>query len=454
MTATIIPVEKQRKRIDAKPKKNLLSALKQNDPEAIQHALNMQDKSALAAVEEAIAVKRGNPDFVYYRPGGAFISSSSGHQDAMMKLILLAGGNNLLDDPAYTQSLIIQLGEQNNQLFIQLMGDNREAIYQYQLLGIQMQLAIMLDGLSDSKPEIMKYVLYSLAGMIIFVIIVYLVILLTSYDFKSNLSHKADLTVTRVNWDAWENMQYTFGGTKEFSYDPPPEGYKYILIESIIHNKSSKTIDYFDLPKDDVMYLIDEDGTIYSDYDTADSLPGILTSYRSSLASDSSDTWNYFFEVPSDANIVEFVVYGMHAELSEKSKNPPPTPVPYGETLFAENGMEIQIKDTAWGSEYGANYLWMSLSCKNSGNQPVRFDEDNSFYLVDDNGKIISYAGYCSGIDLNKEFFELNRETIQPGKTYSGETCFVHLDQNNNYFLIYNPVDGFTPNYTLLIGQE
>lgn len=146
-----IPASKRRPRINAEPDKNLLTSLLQGNSYAIQSALSMKNSAALAAVEEAIAIKSGNPNIEFYRPGGIVTINPADRHEAFMKLTLMAGQNGLLQNTAYTQSLIAMMGEQQNQAFMHLMQADTQMVFCYQLLGIQMQLAIMVQ--QHSAPQ-------------------------------------------------------------------------------------------------------------------------------------------------------------------------------------------------------------------------------------------------------------------------------------------------------------
>ncbi|MBN1265926.1 MAG: hypothetical protein JXA25_10565 [Anaerolineales bacterium] len=137
-----------RPRTQAKPDAGLLVMLKSGNQMGLHQALAKRTPEALAAVEETIALYSGNPEVTFYRLGGMRTFTPESIQTAYDQLVELAGSKALLDDPAYTQSMIAALGSKsglNEQLMRQLSMD-AQALYDYQLLGVQMQLAFQVDS--------------------------------------------------------------------------------------------------------------------------------------------------------------------------------------------------------------------------------------------------------------------------------------------------------------------
>ena len=138
---------KRRERIQAKPDHGLLNALKSGDQNALMKAMSMKTEAALAAVEETIALYSGDPNVTFYQLGGTFESTASLRESALQELTMLANNGKLLDDPAYSQYCISRLGRDTGNVFMQnLYRENSQACYDYQLLGIQMQLSILINA--------------------------------------------------------------------------------------------------------------------------------------------------------------------------------------------------------------------------------------------------------------------------------------------------------------------
>ena len=132
-------------RIAAKPDGKLLLALKSGDQNALSMALQARTKEALAAVEETIALYSGNPEITFYQPGGMVENNTSIREQALQELTVMAGSKQLLQDPAYSQYCISRLGHDMGDAFMRaLYQEDMQACYDYQLLGIQMQLALLV----------------------------------------------------------------------------------------------------------------------------------------------------------------------------------------------------------------------------------------------------------------------------------------------------------------------
>ena len=134
-------------RIAAKPDGKLLLALKSGDQNALIMALQARTKEALAAVEETIALYSGNPEITFYQPGGMVENNTSIREQALQELTVMARSKQLLQDPAYSQYCISRLGHDMGDAFMRaLYQEDMQACYDYQLLGIQMQLALLVKG--------------------------------------------------------------------------------------------------------------------------------------------------------------------------------------------------------------------------------------------------------------------------------------------------------------------
>jgi len=139
---------RRRERIRGKPDQGLLNSLKSGDQNALALAIAMKNKPALAAVEETIALYAGNPQITFFQPGGLFVKDTLTTNDAVDELERLVNTNQLLTDPAYSQYCISRLGREVGNIFLQeLYRTNSQACYDYQLLGIHMQLVILIDKL-------------------------------------------------------------------------------------------------------------------------------------------------------------------------------------------------------------------------------------------------------------------------------------------------------------------
>jgi len=112
----------------------------------LQMALSNPSLEALAAVEEAIAMYANNKDLTFYRLGGQRVYSNTSINDAVDRILGLALTDSLVKNPALTQSFIAELGTNanaSNNLMNQL-SFNPKILFQYRLLGVQMQLAYLL----------------------------------------------------------------------------------------------------------------------------------------------------------------------------------------------------------------------------------------------------------------------------------------------------------------------
>jgi len=103
--------------------------------------MNMRNRQALDAVEEAIKHLTGKQHIEFYRPGGMRMGSP---QQAYDQILQLAREGKLSDDPALIQSLIPGVAFLNQDLMTELARVDANALAIYQLLGVQMQLKLQV----------------------------------------------------------------------------------------------------------------------------------------------------------------------------------------------------------------------------------------------------------------------------------------------------------------------
>lgn len=135
---------RRRDRVQTPPDLALLSSLKMGNQNALQRALMMRNQAALAAIEETIALYAGKSDITFYQVGGLKVTTGHERQAARQKIQELAQERQLLDDPAYSQCLIAQLGAMLNDQMMDELSFDVQALYDYQLLGVHLQIAAML----------------------------------------------------------------------------------------------------------------------------------------------------------------------------------------------------------------------------------------------------------------------------------------------------------------------
>lgn len=121
--------------------KDLTSTNKSTRQAALAQVMNMRNRQALDAVEEAIKHLTGKQNIEFYRPGGMRIGSP---QQAYDQILQMAREGKLADDPALTQSLIPGVAFLNQNLMSELARVDEKALAIYQLLGVQMQLKLQI----------------------------------------------------------------------------------------------------------------------------------------------------------------------------------------------------------------------------------------------------------------------------------------------------------------------
>ena len=143
---------KRRNRTKARPDFQLLLMLKSGNHMALQMALSNPTQEALAALEETIALYTNNPNVTFYRLGGQRVYTQDSVQSAKEQIMDMALSDSLLTDPAHTQSLIASLGSSPgvSNLIMSQLAMRSQALYDYQLLGVHMQLAYLLDKADDN----------------------------------------------------------------------------------------------------------------------------------------------------------------------------------------------------------------------------------------------------------------------------------------------------------------
>lgn len=106
--------------------------------------LNMKNQIALASVEEAIARLAGHSDVDFFQPEGKVSLEPSEQQKATEKVLDLARQGKLLENIVLTQSIMACVGKSNNvSLLVQLGKISPKEQIVFQILGIQMQIAVM-----------------------------------------------------------------------------------------------------------------------------------------------------------------------------------------------------------------------------------------------------------------------------------------------------------------------
>lgn len=109
------------------------------------HALHLKDKTSLASIEEAIARLAEKADIEFYIPGGDVNLSRQEMKNAINAIINFARNDKLLEDIPKTQSVMPKIGVENNlPLMDQLKTISPRAQHIFQLLGVQLQLAILI----------------------------------------------------------------------------------------------------------------------------------------------------------------------------------------------------------------------------------------------------------------------------------------------------------------------
>lgn len=109
---------------------------------AIAFVLANPGPESLSAVEEAIRTLSGKTDITFYKPGG--YKERKPAQQVMNEVLEMAMGSQFMKDPAYLQSLIPMMGAYNQPVMVELGKIDNSYQALYQLLGVQMQLALQL----------------------------------------------------------------------------------------------------------------------------------------------------------------------------------------------------------------------------------------------------------------------------------------------------------------------
>lgn len=121
----------------------------------LRAALSDPTPEALAALEKVIAEYAGKEDITFYKLGGMRVFTGDSVESVRDQILGLALTNHLLIDPAYTQSLIAGLGGNtrvSNDIMAQL-AFNPKILFEYQMLGVHMQLSQLLKPGSTTLQE-------------------------------------------------------------------------------------------------------------------------------------------------------------------------------------------------------------------------------------------------------------------------------------------------------------
>lgn len=121
--------------------KDLMSTATSTRQAALGQVMGMRNRQALDAVEEAIRNLTGKQHIEFYRPRGMRMGSP---QEAYDQILQLARDGKFADDPALVQSLIPGVAFLNQALMSELARVDAKALAIYQLLGVQMQLALQV----------------------------------------------------------------------------------------------------------------------------------------------------------------------------------------------------------------------------------------------------------------------------------------------------------------------
>lgn len=143
---TSLPVSVARQRVEDLPDLMLAMRLMVGDETALSEALARPTRNALAAIEEVIARNYICHLAVFYRNGGLLVATQSSIQETLERLMYLVKSHQLCVNPAWSQYLISQLGNNlaNNFLMKINQSCEREDVFAFQLLGAEMQIASKL----------------------------------------------------------------------------------------------------------------------------------------------------------------------------------------------------------------------------------------------------------------------------------------------------------------------
>lgn len=137
-----IPPSMTRPRMTDAPDMFVAMRLHIFDEETISKALEYPTRSVLAAVQYEIAYNSISPDIVFYRLGELPEPSDQEREEARRKLLALAKSHRLYVNPAWTQSLIVRLGNQANLLLQDLVNNCvQQDIFAYELISLELFMA-------------------------------------------------------------------------------------------------------------------------------------------------------------------------------------------------------------------------------------------------------------------------------------------------------------------------
>jgi hypothetical protein len=130
------------------PNQHLLNALSSIEEEvrlpAINQVMSNPSQAGLELVEEALFRLTGKANIDFYHPRfGRVIAGDP--QEAVDKIIALAQGGQFYTKPEEVQALIPKVGILNEELMISLYKLDQKLMAIYQLLGIHMQIALVIN---------------------------------------------------------------------------------------------------------------------------------------------------------------------------------------------------------------------------------------------------------------------------------------------------------------------
>jgi len=115
-------------------------------------ALKSQSTNALAAAEEAISRLVDQPDISFYQTGGKVSIDPASRKHFAGKVLELAEKGKMLDDIIRTQSYMAAIGDDENSILMRgMQAISPQSLHAFQLLGVQMQLAIMVERSAKGK---------------------------------------------------------------------------------------------------------------------------------------------------------------------------------------------------------------------------------------------------------------------------------------------------------------
>jgi|GEM_PF-2085571 len=155
----MIDANKRRYRVNVESDPVLLNRLKSGDASVFPILLSNPTLEGLAAIEETIVLYSGNQNPAFYKIGGQRVYTNDSIHAAKDELLRLAADDAFLNDPAHTQALIASLGAYPafSNLIIGMLAVTPQKLYDYQLLGIEMQMAHLLrDQIEEANHKVQQ----------------------------------------------------------------------------------------------------------------------------------------------------------------------------------------------------------------------------------------------------------------------------------------------------------